>query len=471
MNQENENINKAIQQKLQMAEVQPSPEVWEAISASLDAKKKKATLIYFRWFGTAAALLLLGLLVYYLLPFNFSFEKQERKFSQNKILDSAKTNGNALKLNIFKSTEEQFKPEKKVSIVTSDPPQKVIIKKEVQKPLEGNKLKLAVEEKNSSGKNRALNKLTDGIHLRQNPETIAYKKVAISLDFMPLPKIKSDALKMFKLDLYKRQLEEFKNEELLSQKSRKRNSNAWSMGLAFAPTYTQRGSSASNLETDALYGLSNGMQTSFSESDLPAYTAGVSLAYQVSERLSVKSGLYYRKQGQRIENFAVLENNIDASSNTNSYFGNIVFDNYSSFNATTNAADFIQVSDAVSLSYYNQQLLQEFELIEIPLVISYKLINKKAVLSLNFGLNPAVLVGNRVYIPDYSSQAVGKTEAVNSLIYKSVLGLSFDYLLTRRLYFNFSPTYKYQLNNFNRNALVSEKLQYFELKTGINYRF
>jgi hypothetical protein len=471
MNQENENINKAIRQKLQRSEVQPSPEVWDSIAATLDAKKKKAALIYFSWFGAAAALLLMGLVAYYLLPSNFSFEKQEVKFSQNKTSDSTKINEKTLKLNASQSEEEQLKFENKLAIEDSNLSQKETSKKEIPLALGTNKPTLVVEGQKSFGQHLNQKEIAARIHFRQNPERITYKKAAIILNQMTLQKTNSKTLKILKNVLYKRQLEELKNEELLSKKKPKTNTNAWSLGLAFAPTYTQRGSSSSNLEMDALYGLSNGMQPSFNEHDLPAYTAGVDLAYRVSEKLSVKSGLYYVKQGQRIENFAVLENSVDESSNTNSYFGNIVFDNYSSFNATEDPADFTQVSDVVSLSYYNQQLLQEFELIEIPMVLSYKLVNKKAILSLNVGLNQGILVGNRVYIPDYSSQAVGKTEAVNALIYKSVLGFSLDYLLTRRLYFNLSPTYKYQLNNFNRNALVGEKLHYFELKTGINYRF
>ena len=86
------------------------------------------------------------------------------------------------------------------------------------------------------------------------------------------------------------------------------------------------------------------------------------------------------------------------------------------------------------------------------------------------GINPGILVGNKVYLEDYSDP-IGKTDAINTLIYKSVFGVSFEYPLSRKLYFNLSPVFKYQLNNFNKNAIVSEKLKYLEFKTGFNYRF
>ena len=118
------------------------------------------------------------------------------------------------------------------------------------------------------------------------------------------------------------------------------------------------------------------------EQDLPAYSGGVNLVYQISERWSFQSGIYYLKQGQRIENFGVLQNDLNSSMTSNSYFGNITFDNYTFLSDNLQAADFMQLSDAVSFSSYSGNLLQQFELIEIPLIANYEIINRKAVFSI-----------------------------------------------------------------------------------------
>ncbi|MDA3905062.1 MAG: outer membrane beta-barrel protein, partial [Bacteroidales bacterium] len=193
--------------------------------------------------------------------------------------------------------------------------------------------------------------------------------------------------------------------------------------------------------------------------------------YHVSDRWSFQSGIYYLKQGQRIENFSVLENSLNASNSSNSYFGNIIFENVVALNELSPMADGVQLTDEISYTSFNADLRQMFELIEIPFLVNYKIINRKTVFSVIAGINSGFIVGNRVYLSDFTSESIGKTEAINSLIYKSVLGVSIEYPLTQKLYFNLSPTFKYQLNNFNKNAIVSEQLQYFEFKTGINYRF
>lgn len=313
---------------------------------------------------------------------------------------------------------------------------------------------------------------------RENNSLIALNKLSQG-ELSSIYKSGFNALSLLKANMYKRMLETEEASILLAENKSSADESrlrGWSVGLAFAPTSVDRSSGILTRNADYFYDAANSEMSFVSEKDLPAYSGGVNLVYQISERWSFQSGIYYLKQGQRIENFSVLQNSafsqLSNASNTttNSYFGNIVFDNYSLLADNATASDFAELSNGISYSSYSDNLLQQFELIEIPLIANYKIINRKAVFSIMAGISPGILVGNKVYLEDYS-EPIGKTEAINTLIYKSVLGVSFEYPLSQKLYFNLSPIFKYQLNNFNKNAIVSEKLKYLEFKTGLNYRF
>jgi hypothetical protein len=461
MSQGKENIDKRLQEKLHAAEVTPPASVWDSIESSLDKKQRKTPVVLYRWLGSIAAVLLLGFLAVYFIRSERSVEPLENKLAQEVIFDSISIEDDSVSGN---KIESAILEEKSSIAVHSDLLTIAAVQKE--RTLQVQQDYVLVEQKeerdlfSALGENNtviALNKLV------QEELSSIYKQ-----NTKPLIAIKANFLKMIiASDDLSNQL------AMLSARPRKR---GWSVGIAYAPTSVERSSEIFTRNADYFYDAVNSEMSFVSEKDLPAYSGGVNLVYQLSERWSFQSGIYYLKQGQRIENFSVLQNSafyqLSNTSNTtsNSYFGNIVFDNYAVISENAPVTDVAEWTNGISYFSYNDDLLQQFELIEIPLIANYIIINRKAVFSIMAGISPGILVGNKVYLEDYSDP-IGKTEAINTLIYKSVLGVSFEYPLSRKLYFNLSPVFKYQLNNFNKNAIVSEKLRYLEFKTGLNYRF
>lgn len=462
MSQGKEHIDKRLQEKLHAVEVTPPASVWDAIESSLDKKQRKSAIALYRWLGSAAAVLLFGFIAVYFIRSERNIEPIENKFASGVIIDSILIEDDSVSV---KKLETNILEEKLPIKVQSD----MLAVVEEERTLQVQQDYVFEEQKEELGIASVS---------RENNFLIALNKLSQG-ELSSIYKSGFNTLSLLKANMYKRMLETEEASILLAENKSSADESrlrGWSVGLAFAPTSVDRSSGILTRNADYFYDAANSEMSFVSEKDLPAYSGGVNLVYQISERWSFQSGIYYLKQGQRIENFSVLQNSafsqLSNASNTttNSYFGNIVFDNYNVVSENAQVTDVAEWTNGISYFSYSDNLLQQFELIEIPLIANYKIINRKAVFSIMAGINSGILVGNKVYLEDYSDP-IGKTEAINKLIYKSVFGVSFEYPLSRKLYFNISPIFKYQLNNFNKNAIVSEKLKYLEFKTGLNYRF
>ncbi|MBN1649950.1 MAG: outer membrane beta-barrel protein [Bacteroidales bacterium] len=449
-------IDKQIQQKLLQAEIAPPAALWKGIDSALALQKKTATILLVKRFAYAAAVLLIAFLTFYLIRSERNLPPSENKLAIQLTTDSLTLEAEtASKKSIELSIPEASTPIEIASIQVNNTAE--------IKPTNQNK-SLTVTTKAPQ---------TQSKRIDYTSERIAFVALRLkhSGELSSFPKREINEVKLFKRNAIKQleRLDEFAN--LLAEQTQSSTNKGWSIGLAYAPTSIDRGSGIFTPNSDALYADASSEMSFVSEKDIPAYSGGVNLVYQISDRWSFQSGLYYLKQGQRIENFGVLENSVNASNISNSYFGNIIITNTDMLAASAEMANYTQLTEEITFTRFNTDLLQRFELIEIPFIASYKMIDRKTILSVLVGINSGILVGNQVYFSENSSVSIGKTEAVNTFIYKSILGVSVEYPLMRKLYLNFSPTFKYQLNNFNKNAIVSERLNYLEFKTGINYRF
>ena len=244
----------------------------------------------------------------------------------------------------------------------------------------------------------------------------------------------------------------------------------WTLGGDFSPSYVSVSKSLGEH-----YDANNVLfynHDSNAETPMIAYTGGLNIDYCLSEKWSLQSGLYYLKQGQKIQDFVVLNNkfggNNNSSSNTN--MGNITFENQNTLFENEVVINEINYGFDVLATQFDSYLIQNFEFLEIPFVLKYKFITKKFGVYLLGGFNTSFLIGNNVYLENNNSP-VGKTEDVNTLIYKSIIGFIIEYPVSKRISINVSPSYKYQLNSINKNMFSNVHLQYFDFKTGISYKF
>jgi len=269
------------------------------------------------------------------------------------------------------------------------------------------------------------------------------------------------------------------NKKLYPGDSKKKEVKSWSVGALVAPAYSVNQSSYS-----AEYA---GSMSSQGEKYNISLGGGISVAYQAGKRWSVQSGLHYSRLNQSPgsdENNA-LQSDVAAISNYNnkvqreSTAGPLLMNGSAGVIRIEKLPASVRVSTAIeSLDGRNDLLLnsdnfeQRFEYIEVPLLVRYKMIDKRWGMDMLGGFSANLLVGNEVYLNNGSSDShVGKTKDMSRLNYSANVGFGMGYRLSNKIELRVEPQLKYYLNSLSNNPDVNFKPYSIGVYTGVSYRF
>jgi hypothetical protein len=198
---------------------------------------------------------------------------------------------------------------------------------------------------------------------------------------------------------------------------------------------------------------------------------GIGIAYNLNKRLSIKTGVSNLNLDFDTENIAFYSTYEDQSKiantnierNANSKYLAIKHEKEVSKNAVEN--------QIIQTSQNSGNLNQKTQYIEVPLELSYALLNKKFGVAIKGGMSTLFLTENEVSIkaPDGNMQ-IGKASNLNNVHFSSNVGLGLSYLFMKNFQLNVEPTLKYQINTFNKN---SEDFTPYVIgvNTGISYKF
>lgn len=170
---------------------------------------------------------------------------------------------------------------------------------------------------------------------------------------------------------------------------------------------------------------------------------GVNIAYQVSEKVKIRSGV----------------NKVDFSQNTEGVEYTAAVSAITrgsgqlSFAAPLSPNISGEMDDATTPFVTNRisgELSQHMGFIEVPLEIEYALIDKQVGLHLIGGASTLFLNNNMVtmHSPDAASN-LGEAENLNNVSFSTNIGVGIDYNISPSLQWNLEPIFKYQLNTFD----------------------
>ena len=198
---------------------------------------------------------------------------------------------------------------------------------------------------------------------------------------------------------------------------------------------------------------------------------GLAGSYAINDKLSLKTGvnsinLSYNTNDVLFESrMREVDNNIPTiSRNANAF--NMVF---SSKNGTVN-----EISGDVENVIINNNigaLKQNISYIEVPLELSYKLIDKKFGVEIIGGMSTLFLNQNNIsLVTNGLEMEVGRANNLNNIHFSSNVGLGFKYSFWKSFNANFQPMFKYQINTFNQNS-SNFKPYFIGLYSGISFSF
>jgi len=194
-----------------------------------------------------------------------------------------------------------------------------------------------------------------------------------------------------------------------------------------------------------------------SEKSRPAYSTGVSVGYRISDRLTIQSGIGLASIGQTINDVNVYAGLSDFYAVKSSYLysvetasGIILAGNTDLY--LTDSKDRVNTliqgnmadPSKYKLTQVGSDIQQVFRYLELPVMLRYKLIDRKFGLNLSGGVAYGLLVDNAAYTGEGSELIrVGHTEGVSTHNFSSQLGLGMEYNISKKITFNFEPLVRY----------------------------
>jgi hypothetical protein len=252
----------------------------------------------------------------------------------------------------------------------------------------------------------------------------------------------------------------------------------WSVAALVSPTYYSGINPGNNAFTNLLVS---------EEQPVISYSGGFALAYKLSKRFSVQSGLYYSSLGNELSgissfsgfqrydytkgdhNFEVQTSNGTVYTSSSDIF---LIDKISEARINTRYTTDVFDPTKANLQYLDNSLFQNFGYLEFPLVFKYKIIDKTLGFNLIGGLSSNFLVNNAVYSTlNGDKLEIGKTEGMNTLSFSSSLGMGMEYALGKNLSLNLEPTFRYYLNPYSGADGMRLHPYTFGIFSGLSYKF
>ncbi len=273
-------------------------------------------------------------------------------------------------------------------------------------------------------------------------------------------------------------------EEEISYDEEKPDRSKWTVGGQLAPLYSYRSVSSDYLDSYVKD------QINSKESGIISYAVGLNVAMSPGKRLSIRSGIYYSKYGQQTDAVNVFAapqmawDNATAQEGTTNVLisqsiGTVSNNNVDlKFNRAINSDPENQEelryfsSQDISDVEYDASATQYFEYLEIPLIIKYKIIDRKIDLNVLSGVSTHFLIGNDIYLDyDNMSDRFPENINVNNMNYSGSLGIGIEYPILSKLMLNVEPRFKYYLNPIVKNPTYNIHPYSLGIFTGINYIF
>ncbi|SDD71036.1 Outer membrane protein beta-barrel domain-containing protein [Pricia antarctica] len=256
-------------------------------------------------------------------------------------------------------------------------------------------------------------------------------------------------------------LEEQVGEEKIAQEP----SSRWSVGPNVAPVYFNAMGEGSPIDPGFSPNAKSGSTN---------LSYGVSIAYDVTKKLRVRSGIHKAEYGYNTNNVGFSPTlaastsgrlqNIDFASGSVNFAESSPNSNLDSSNDL--APEFSSLNAA-----RDGTIAQSFGYLEVPLELDYALIDRRFGVNLVGGISSLFLIDNSIILNSGElTTEIGEARNLNDLNFSTNIGFGVNYRFTPKVQLNIEPVFKYQLNTFSN---VSGDFRPFSIGvySGLNFKF
>jgi hypothetical protein len=427
---ENKNIEKLFQDNLQDFEVQPSPKVWDKIESEL-TKKKRKRIVPIWWISSGiASLIVIGILI------NTDFEKNTKPFIE---IDSNRINNS-------KETQTDISEIDRINVTDT-----LQVEKSIKNSRKRNIPPKSFELVASSSESIKPRKyVTSNVFLK---DLQVDGKIAMENLFIEKIEFKKKERELEKRNF----IAEVTNKE--TSENTRTESSKWSISPVLGVLSSQSFTEASAIDSNFNENKISSPQT---------FSYGLSLAYQLTNKLSIKSGVQIQNMSFTTENVSFVDNSFVTNN-----LSNINFDNQANL-LYVNAEDFSALNflNLANLDITEGILSQVVNYIEVPMELKYQVLDKKLIRT-NIVSGISTLFLNEHSIRAESaifSGTIGEANNLNRINFSANLGFDVEFNLSKTLLLNINPMFKAQLNTFSEDS-TNFKPYIIGIYSGLRYKF
>ncbi|MBC8766971.1 hypothetical protein H4O18_03095 [Arenibacter sp. BSSL-BM3] len=477
------NLDKLFQENLANYQEIPDERVWNSIAASLDKKKRSQKLIPLWWkVGGVAAIL--AILFFAINPFSTS------KLAEPIITDVENNSPNSKDSNALKESTPEASS---ITVIDEESTEENSIKATKQRQQEKITNPLGSQESivatgktknNNPAKSQRTVSATDAVAnntAKNNMGNIGFDKKTGSdipntnekealndpLGQKNLPNIVEEKLAHQEVNNTNKKegnnpeitpetvpankksiLEAIEENEVVDVDNTRK--GKWSAGPSVAPVYFNGMGEGSPI---------NSILASNTKTGNVTLSYGITVAYEISKKLSVRSGVHKVDYGYDTNDVS-FTSSFNASSGNQLRNINYSNDSQSIILNNPNSENVIPKPGSVfalDVTGKNPTRLgtmgQQFGYLEVPLELNYALLDRKFGVNIIGGVSSLFLTDNSVVLESNGQTTdVGEANNINSVNFSTNFGLGLNYKFTPKLKFNVEPVFKYQLNTFSNTS-------------------
>jgi hypothetical protein len=199
---------------------------------------------------------------------------------------------------------------------------------------------------------------------------------------------------------------------------------------------------------------------------------GVGVRYALSNRLKIRSGINNVALSYRTGGIELGDGPVSAALKNIDYDRPgivVIAQDLGTFSSQTAGGTFGEVTPKSTNgeAFINQNI----SYYEVPLELSYAIVNKKLGIAVIGGISTLLLGNNDVSVTAGSyNETLGSANNLSDLSFATNIGLGVHYKLSNSFKFNVEPMFKYQLNPYTDSA-VDFKPYYVGVYTGLSFKF
>ena len=222
--------------------------------------------------------------------------------------------------------------------------------------------------------------------------------------------------------------------------------NRWAVGPSIAPVYFNSFGNGSPISPNFVANSKSGtMNLSY----------GLTVAYEVSKKLSVRSGIHKVDFGYNTNevafspNFSAVPASLIQTISYSENSKNVVVQS----TADNRSPDVNPVANEVSAPSLQREgrMTQQFGYLEVPLEMQYNLVDRKWGLNVIGGVSSLFLVDNSISLDaEGAVTEIGEATNMNEVSFSTNVGLGVFYKLNSNLHVQVQPMFKYHMNTFSQ---------------------